>query len=188
MLRLNLESQNARLAIRSTPAKLDFTSEAATTEIRTQPAKLGIQSPAGVLEIDSSPFRASLGIKNFSDFSRDFAKEGLAALEEHIGKVSAEGTQLSRIENSSKGSVIKDIAKQASSPELSELTLTCTEPITIQYQSSETEFSVEDARTDIEFNAGRVDYQSRAGDVNISVEQQASLRMWTTGQQFDHKA
>lgn len=180
MLRLNISTQPTVLSFSIQEPQTNLKTTLPAIQLDTEAAKLEISSPKGELSIDQTPCRYSIGIKNHSDFTRDFAQAGQRAVLAGIARMAREGDQLADISNSG-GNPIVSIAKARSTPDKVEVNLGWIENPIIFYQPQEPKISASNPNLSLELNRGKVKNDFRWGTVNFQVTQYPKITMWTTG-------
>lgn len=179
MLRLQMESQPLKYELSIQPAQMQLRTRRAELQIKPEPATVEISSPRGELHIDQAPCRYSLGIKNYTDFSRDFAREGKQAVLEGISRIAQEGTRLASIEKG--GNPIAEIAKEATRPQPRTVTMVPIQPPIISYKAKPVEYNPSRGQLRFSVIPGAVSNDFQPGKVDIQILQYPSVRMWTTG-------
>lgn len=183
MIRLQWETQSARMEISSKAARLDLRSPKAKLLIDTEAAKLEIRQPVGILEIDGTARRASLGLKTSTQFAMDIAALGKNTVLETIGRIAQNGDRLARIQSGE--NAVVEIAADAAAKGPLEITLAPLAPPEIRYTMRKPEITVTPVKPQIEAEPSPVEAQGTPGNVDIRMTQYASIRFWTTGSQID---
>ncbi|GAX88897.1 DUF6470 family protein [Effusibacillus lacus] len=88
----------AQTGIRNTPAILNVDSEHADLNLNQKPARLRIQQIDAELTVDSSGLRRAFQMHSPVSFAKELGSEGLQAGIVAIGKISAAGDDMARIE------------------------------------------------------------------------------------------
>jgi len=132
MLRLNISSQPTALSASIQEPQINLKATLPAIQLDTEAATLDISSSQGELSIDQTPCRYSIGIKNNSDFARDFAQEGQNAVLAGIGRMANEGDQLANIGKNG-GDAIVNLAIAHATPSKGEVTLGWIENPIISY-------------------------------------------------------
>ncbi|KYZ76485.1 hypothetical protein AXX12_08615 [Anaerosporomusa subterranea] len=180
MLRLNISTQPTVLSASIQEPQINLRTTLPTVQLDTEAATLEISSPKGELSIDQTPCRYSLGIKNMSDFVRDFAQEGKNAVLAGIARMANEGDQLADISKYG-GDPIVSLAIAHSTPAKGELTLGWIENPIISYQPKAVTFKATDPQVNLELKRGTVENNFQWGTVSFQVTQYPKITMWTTG-------
>ncbi|HWR45787.1 DUF6470 family protein [Sporomusa sp.] len=183
MIRLNISQQYAKIEMTTERPYLGIKTTSPKISMETQAAKLEIRQPRGELEIDNRPFRASYGIKDHSEFLRDRAELGRQTALEAVGRIAEEGDRMAAIESGE--AAIANIAADANSPPVPEITWAPLEKPIIQYIAHKPEFTPVKGNLTINIQPGTVDYDYRPGEVNIRMAQYPSITMWTTDSTID---
>lgn len=185
MLRLQMESQPLRYELHVQPTKLQLRTESAKLQMESEAATLEIQAEQGELRIDHTPWRYSLGIKNNTDFVRDFANAGKAAALEAIARIVQEGHRLADI--SSGGNAIAEIAKANVRQPQAKVTFVPLAAPDISYVIKPVEYSSQPGQLRFSVIPGSVSNDTQPGSVNLQITQYSSLKIWTVGS-MDMKA
>jgi len=185
MIRLQWETQPARMEVSSRAANLEMQSPPPTFSIETEAAQVEIRQPQGILEIDSTPSRASIGLKTPTQFAEDQAEAGRQTVLDTIARTAQNGDRLARIANG--GNPIADIAAEQSLSDPVDITLAPLAPPEIHYTAQKPEFDVAPGNVDVQSEPSPVDMQYTPGAVDIRMAQYASIRFWTTGSQVDRE-
>ena len=179
MLRLEIRQQQGQIAMQTQSPAIQLTTAPAKLHMETEAATVEINQPKGKLEIDGTPFRYSIGIKNSSDFSRDFAQEGHSAALEGIGRIAAEGDRMAAIETGE--DVIAALAAESIYSEVPSITWASTSPPDIKYIAAPTQFEPKEGRIHYNNQQGSVDLKLNRGKVNISMAQYPSISIKVVG-------
>ena len=142
-------------------------------------AVVEISQPRGRLEIDQYPCRASYGLKNLADRTRDFAEAGRQAALEATAKIAADGDRMAHIET--KEDVIVNLAAESNVPEQLEVGIVSVAPPDIRFFLQPPEYQVTPANLSIQYYPGTLDVHYNPGAVNGYMVQYQSIRFWTTG-------
>lgn len=179
MLRINIDQQNAKLALSITDPAISLRRKPAKLEMHTEAAVLEIRQSPGTMVIDQSPCRASYGLKTITQFTGDFAQKGMQAAFEAIGEIAEEGERLARIESGE--NAIVAIAVENSTDEPVEVVLKSIPRPYIHYYPQPVEYNYRAGQLNVQYQRGDVDLQLNRGVVDITMVQYPSIRMWTTG-------
>lgn len=179
MLTLNISQQPAKMEITTVRADNNLTTTPPRLLLDTEAATVEIRQPKGELEIDWRPFRASYGIKDSGEFSRDNAARGQQIALETIGRIADEGNRLARIESGQ--DVVAELATEANTPSTPEVVWTWLEPPAIKYTAHQPEFRPTPARFSTELIRGTVNIDYEPYQFNLRMVQYPSITMWVTG-------
>ena len=179
MLTLNISQQPAKMEITTVRAANNLTTTSPRLLIDTEAATVEIRQPKGELEIDWRPFRASYGIKDSSEFSRDNAERGRQIALETIGRIAQDGDQLARIESGQDAVVA--LATESNNTPVPEVIWAWLEPPAITYTAHQPEFRFTPARFSTELIRGTVNIDYEPYQFNLRMIQYPSIKMWVTG-------
>ncbi len=185
MIRLQWETQPARMEVSSRAANLEMQNPPPKFSIETEAAKIEIRQPQGILEIDNTPIRTSIGLKTPTQFVVDQAEQGRQTVMETIARTAQNGDRLARIANG--GNPIADIAAEQSLGGPVDITLAPLAPPEIHYTAQKPEITVVPGNVDVQSEPSPVEAQYTPGGVDIRMTQYASIRFWTTGGQVDRE-
>lgn len=184
---------NIRLNIESQPAKMDLDIQKTVFNLHTTPATLTIDSepaiveissrPYGTLEIDQSPCRASLGIKDFDTFARDYADQGRQAILDYIVDHAQQGDRMAAINTHE--DVIPNLAAESTTQAMPSISWGWKDSPEIRYYANPVRYNPQEAKLDISSERGTVDIAYQAGKVSGRMAQYQSIRFWTTGNNVD---
>lgn len=183
MLRLNISQQYAKIELNIQQPRINIKTSQPQIELSTEAAKVEISQPHGQLEIDQSPCRASLGIKNWTEFSRDFADMGRNGFLESVVNIVEEGNRLAGIEKEPEA--IFNISAEKVFPEPAELTIGWIENPDIDYHMNPPEISATTGNFDLQLHHGSVENNFQWGKVNSGILQYQSIKFWTTENKYD---
>lgn len=183
MLRLNIATQPIKVSITSQPARLELRPTAAKLAMQTTSAVVEIHQSRGQLSIDQSPCRASYGIKNWSEFSRDNAAAGKQAALEAVGRIAAEGDRLASIETGE--NAVAAIARDRMAYDWPEVVIAPIAPPEIYYEPRPPEFNPLPGKVTYSVQPGKVEGDYQPASVDLRVLQYPSIRMWTTEGTWD---
>lgn len=183
MLRLNISQQYAKIGLTTDKPQINLSTTLPRIELSTEAAKVEISQPHGELEIDQTPCRASIGIKNWTEFAYDLADEGRNGFLEAIANLSQEGDRLAAIEDEPEA--IANISWEKINPEPSDVSLEWIENPIIHYQMNQPEFNVAEGKLNSEFKSATLDNNFHWGKVNTGISQYQSIKFWTTENKWD---
>lgn len=183
MLRLNISQRYAKIELNIQQPKTDLKNSLPQIELSTEAAKVEISQPHGQLEIDQSPCRASLGIKNWTEFSRDFADMGRNGLLESVANTVEEGNRLASVEKEPEA--IFNISAEKLFPEPAELTIGWIENPIINFHLNPPEINATTGNLDLQLHRGTVENNFQWGKVNSGILQYQSIKFWTTENKYD---
>ncbi|HWR06979.1 DUF6470 family protein [Sporomusa sp.] len=183
MIRLNISQQDAKIEITTERSYLGIKTTPPVMTMESQAATLEIRQPRGELEIDYTPLRASYGIKDPAEFSRDCAEYGRQAGLEAVGRIAQEGDRMAAIESGE--AAIPNIAADTNSPPAPEITWAHLEKPIVNYIVHPPEFTFVAGHLTINVQPGTVDCDYHPGTINLRVVQYPSIRMWTTDTAID---
>ncbi|MDO0821826.1 DUF6470 family protein [Desulfosporosinus nitroreducens] len=177
MLRINISTQPIRLDYSINNAKLNLQTTLPKVQIETTSASVEITQPQGELTIDQTPCRYSIGLKNISDFARDFAALGRQTVMDTIARIAQEGDQLARIQT--KSNAIADIAANSTISEVPDITYAYIALPDIHYQANPVQFNPTDGNIDLTLHRGTVEQNYQPGSVDIQISQYPSIEIST---------
>jgi hypothetical protein len=180
MLQLNISTQPIELSASIQEPQINLKTTLPAVQLDTEAATLEISSAKGELSIDQSPCRASLGIKSYGDFVRDYAQAGQQAALAGIARMANEGDQLADISNSG-GNPIASIARSRTTPGKVEVNLGWIESPIISYQPREPKISASNPHLSLDLRRGKVENNFRWGSVDFQVTKYPKVTIWTTG-------
>lgn len=183
MLKLNMRQQPAKLDLNITNPKIHLKTTPPKIKLTTEPTIVEIRRVEGKLEIDQYPCRYSIGFKNNTDLSYDFAQEGKRLALEAIGQIAAEGDRIASIESGE--NAIANIAAEANFLEPPDITWARIELPNFNYQPGKVEFNPIRGKVNLELERGTVDLELQRGEVRGSIAQYQKIRFWTTEGKFD---
>jgi hypothetical protein len=181
MITLNISQQYGKIAINTQNASSNLTTTPPKLNIETEPTKVEISQPKGILEIDGTPFRASYGIKTQTQFTQDFAAMSRQAASEGISRICSEGERMANIGTGE--NVIPNIAADNLMEEVPEVTLVPLIPPDIRYYAQAPQINWTIGTLSITAVRGTLQSNYQPAQVNISMAQYPSIKMWTTGSQ-----
>ena len=120
--RLDIQTIPAKIDFSSTPARLDMRQPLPQLSITRETGSRDIETTNPQLSIDSSACRADEGYKTSSEFTEEFAQEGMQALYDAASKFTQEGEFILENFHTSEN-VIADLAKSKTSPQMSRFEL-----------------------------------------------------------------
>ncbi|KUO71294.1 MAG: hypothetical protein APF81_24925 [Desulfosporosinus sp. BRH_c37] len=176
MLRINISTQPTRLDYTLRNAQTNLQSTQAKVQMETTPAKVEISQPRGELTIDMTPCRYSIGLKNITDFAKEYAERGKQIVMEATARIAQEGNQLARIEN--KSDAVSDIAFDSSLSEV-DITWAPIAPPEIHYQANPAQFNPTAGKVNYSVQPGTVQGNFQHGSVDIRVTQYPSIEIST---------
>ncbi len=147
-------------------------------EIDTEAAKLDIKQGQGRLEIDMYPFRASYGMKNRTDLTREVAERGRDTALDTIGRIAANGDRLAHIATREDAAV--NIAAEESLPRDGELTWTRLENPVINYTPQKPQITVFSGKLDINLKRGNIQTDYTPGKISLRMLQYPAVHYSTT--------
>lgn len=167
MIQLNISIQHAKTELAIQKPAFTMKTTLPKIQIDAAAAKLDIKQTPGTLEIDMYPFRASYGMKNWADLTREFAEQGRSAALEAIGKIAANGDRLAHIEN--KETAVINIAAEESMPSTGELSWSWLEKPVINYTPQEPQVNYTPGKLDINLQRGTVETNYTPGKVGVNM-------------------
>lgn len=180
---LNISSQNAKIQLNIENPQINLRTTLPQIELFTQAAIVEINQVKGELEIDQSPCRASLGLKNWTEFARDDAERGKQAALEAVGRISEEGDRLAGIEKEK--DAIVNIAAEKITPEDMDVEIGWIDNPIINYKMNSPYYNFVSGKVDLQVQTGSVENNFQWGKVNISIAQYQSIKFWTTENKYD---
>lgn len=99
MVRLEIDTQSARIAIDSRPADLDLTRSPSQLTLKRQPSVVSIHTEQPAVELDLSEPFADMGLKKSEDMTREWAQAGMSNAMKYIAAQAQDGDALARIED-----------------------------------------------------------------------------------------
>jgi hypothetical protein len=177
MLQINISTRSIRLDYNTQNARLSLQSTRPMVQMETTPATMEIHQPRGELTIDQTPCRYSIGLKNIADFARDNAALGRQTVMDTIARVAEEGNQLARIE--SKSNALADIAAASMFSEVPELTWAPIAGPNIKYQAKPVQFNSTAGKVNFTVQPGTLEGDYQPGSVDIRVTQYPDVEIST---------
>lgn len=113
MLRLRIETQQARLGLDFRLPQVEIERIRRPVEAQSTPPELDIEIDYPRVEIDARAARAEIGLKTTLAIARDLAATGQQAALEGIGRWASEGDELAAVE---KGGSVARVAAEAAWP------------------------------------------------------------------------
>ncbi|WHH61517.1 DUF6470 family protein [Petroclostridium sp. X23] len=172
--RIGIETKNTQLNMKSTPPRLD---------IRQENAKVEIESELPKVQIDQYQCFAEAGLKNNMDLLKEASQLASQQVMQYISKTVADGHTLASIENGS--NPIPNMAVRDAYPEKqfnigfipkSRPKIEVTGDIKFNYQPGAVQY---------DYQPGQVDIQASRPEINIYLEQEASIQFKYAGKNVD---
>ncbi|CQR70456.1 hypothetical protein SOV_39890 [Sporomusa ovata DSM 2662] len=183
MLTLNISQQYAKINITTARADMRLSTTRPQLMIDTEPAVVEISQPKGELEIDWEPFWSSIGLKTPSQFSRDCAELGRQTAMETIARIAQDGNRMAAIE--SKEDAMVAMAADSTLQPVPEVVWAHLEPPVIHYTARPPVFNPSPGSVKYNFVRGTVNMDYLPAQVNISMAQYSSVKMWVTDNSVD---
>ncbi len=169
---------NGLIGIERTPSRLEIRIRNATLELKTHKARVSIQSEKPKVLIDQYEARASAGLKNTADRTREISQRAYQRVMEFIEKKAADGDMLAAIEYG--GNPIAEIAARDSWPQYESNIdfIPKTGPRFDVTGSLKIEWNVDEIARGVEgrYIPGRVDIYYRPSVVRIYMRQYPSIK------------
>lgn len=112
---LTIDQTYAAIGIEREPGRVEIHSQGAKVELHQKHARINIHTEPIKVEIDQYEARASAGLKNNYDLSRETVRNAYQQVMEYIGKKASDGDMLARIQRG--GNPIADIAARDAFPQ-----------------------------------------------------------------------
>lgn len=185
MIILNMDTQSAKLNVSVQNAKLDMKNAVPNPkiELSTQPTKLDIQQSSVQLSIDQYPCRASYGLKNTIDATRENAEKGRQMAWAASGDIAEKGNRLANI--SSRENAIANMAAESTVDPQGDLQLVRTDPPQVEAHITPAKINVSPGNTTIKFQTEEVTGDYQPGKVNGQMLRYPSIRFWLTENKVD---
>lgn len=177
MLQININTQPIRLDYNTQNARLNLQSTQVKVQTELVPATLEIRQPRGELTVDSTPCRYSMGLKNIADFARDNAALGRQSAMGAIARIVDEGNQMAQIEYRS--NAIVNIASNSNISQAPEVVLGHIASPNVQYQVNRPQIDVTVGKVNTTVQPGSVQGDYQPGRVDIRVTQYPSIEIST---------
>lgn len=173
---LRMESQFARIGIEHTESVQEIEQPPAQLSIEQPPADLDIEQIPGKLTIDQTKAWEDMDLKSAFKRSEEFAQLGYEGWLEGMGRISAQGDELMRIENDG-DPIVSQAIENSEQPEHEFNVGWIPSPfsVDIRYEPGEVRIRAEARKPMIEATQNRPIHRYTPGDVNIYLAQPNTL-------------
>ncbi|MGP4040730.1 DUF6470 family protein [Gracilibacillus sp. D59] len=167
--RIGLKSHDAQLQIDSGPAKQSIRQPKADIQIRTTPSKL---------TIDQSKALADVGLKPITELNAEFAQEGKQKLLEGIARRRRQGDELMKIEDGG-NPIVRQVKENSQDPQrqFNIGWIPSANGVKIDYRPAEVNIKVTPQKPQIETQPTKTQYQYQSGNVEVYLLQKSWLEI-----------
>ncbi|TCS79640.1 DUF6470 family protein [Pectinatus cerevisiiphilus] len=183
MLQLNIRTTNFILGMKADPGKVDPNMPEPTSKGKYEAPKNNLKIIPVSVKINSTAARESLGLYTVSALGKKLASQGAEGLSEGIARRMREGREVRN--NGPLTNVLADISRENMMPKQVGLTVSSMPAPQITVTPSKIEGTIDPGISTIEITPGKYTLQYLPAKVNISVKQYASVKMWTTQNNYD---
>lgn len=186
---LTINTTSALIGIERTPSRLDIQTQNAQLELKSNKVKVSIMTEQPRVLIDQYEARASAGLKNNHDMVKEAAQRAYQQVLEAIGRKAEDGDILAAIERD--GNPIAEIAARDAWPQR-EYGLDFIPKAGPRFEvtgSVKIEWNVEEIKKGVEgfYRPGRVSINFHPSVVKIYLRQYPSVKVRYTGNRLDTK-
>lgn len=175
---IRMQSQQARIAIDTQPARQEMIQPKADLSIQQPRAEMTMQTTPAKLTIDQTQAWEDMNLRSVERLNEKIAQDGKQAALEGIGRRAAEGTELMKIEN--KGNPLISQAVQNAHEPMKALGIKFIPSafaVKIHYQPSEVQIDVKPNKPIIEARVNKPEVNYIPGDVTVSMANYQDLQI-----------
>jgi len=186
LMRIQMESQMGRIGMRTQPSQLQIEQPKADYELIIDEPKVRVESTLPKVQISQQQAFSESGLKGILELTSETAQIAKQLMFQGMSRVNQQGDELADIH---KPDPLPDHAKYNAYDQFKKDYNVATMP------KSGPDIEVIEGVLDIQVEEGNVDIQSkpnnpvidyRMGKVEIYMDQYPSLKIWVSGNQFDH--
>jgi len=187
-MKITMQSQMARIAMRTTPAQQEIEQPSANFEMKTTHAKVEITSTLPKVNIDQIEAFNESGLKTFKALTADMAAKAKSIMQENIGRIVEQGNQMADIQSGA--DVVAETADDNAFGQFAKEFGMVTMP------TSGPDITLQEGQVDIQVNEGDVEVNSspnkpihnyQRGKLEIYLEQMNSLEIDVVEEHVDLK-
>lgn len=184
-LRLEISATPLRWEQQSSPAQLNLSTVMPKVEIDNTAARVEISgNKMGELSIDTTAARAALGLKNFTQFTQDFADQAMQNIADAIGKLASDGDRMMEFQS---GNAIVDLATESAMPVETSIEWGYKPGPEVNYYPNELQVQLVRGQADIQLRRGTVNNDTRFPNSHLQVTQYARVDINVVGSRTDQQ-
>ena len=184
MLCLNIRQTYPRIGLHSQLSSIETKSPPADLHTNYEAPSAGIWPSAVDVQINQYPSRHAYGYTNLKDLGADMAKKGFEGVQKGIDRRLQEANDM--LNNGTKYNVIAAEARsQLFSKKDAVLVIERVPAPEITVTPSHMQGNIDTGKDEVTIEPHDVQTQYNPGSLDIYLEQQGSIRMWTTEGQYD---
>jgi len=184
MMQLQVTNIRAQIGISKYDAVLSVRQPGAGLEIAARRPVLNARTEHPQVRIDQSRCFAEIGRKGISEFTGDFAREGMGAVLEAVGRMVQEGNRMAAIKN--KADAVAEIAMNKALPPPAEFNITLIPKSRPQIDFvGGVSFNPEQGIVNINFNPGAAEIQITRGRVELYMQRRPEFAFKFVGENVD---
>jgi len=173
-----MQSQFAKIAIETTPARQNIQQRHAEMQIEQPQAELKIKQHSGHLTIDQTQAWEELGLKRMKSFTRDNTQKAYRKASEAISKIITDGNEMLNFHNGV--NAYAEQARRHANPPPAELQIAyIPSPFSVKtdYQRGKVDINVQTRQPIINTQTFKPSISYQPGDVHVSLQQKNNLHI-----------
>lgn len=175
---IRMQSQFAKIAINTTPARQSIQQPKAEMHISQPKAEMKIKQNPGRLTIDQTQAWEELGLKSMKSFTRDNTQKAYRKASEAISKIVTDGNEMLNFHNGV--NAYAEQARRHANPPPADVNIKYIPSpfsVKVHYQRGKVDINVQTRQPIIDAQTRKPIISYQPGDVNVSLQQKNSLHI-----------